>query len=167
MPHRWVNATEGAEIANVIEHEAGLRSLRDAARILAVHPGVMRAALESGLLPDAFQTSAGHWRVPLADIVALRAGGPEVFAAVDRCSRDEPPEQRPVGSHQQAGRAPQTLAAERRAHIIALLDERRAVRVSSLSALLGVSQMTIRRDLDHLDLEGLATRAHGGAIARQ
>jgi predicted ArsR family transcriptional regulator len=60
----------------------------------------------------------------------------------------------------------QARAAERRAGIVELLRERRSVRVSSLSAALGVSQMTIRRDLERLDGEGLATRAYGGALAR-
>jgi DeoR/GlpR family transcriptional regulator of sugar metabolism len=61
---------------------------------------------------------------------------------------------------------PQARAAERRAGIVELLRERRSVRVSSLSVALGVSQMTIRRDLERLDGEGLATRAYGGALAR-
>jgi DNA-binding transcriptional ArsR family regulator len=74
--------------------------------------------------------------------------------------------------HAYAGRARrahglrQARAAERRADIVELLRERRSVRVSSLSAALGVSQMTIRRDLERLDGEGLATRAYGGALAR-
>ncbi len=74
--------------------------------------------------------------------------------------------------HARAGRARcvrglrQARAAERRADIVELLRERRSVRVSSLSAALGVSQMTIRRDLERLDGEGLATRAYGGALAR-
>jgi len=57
-------------------------------------------------------------------------------------------------------------ALERRGRILELLDEQRSVRVSSLSRALGVSQMTIRRDLELLDTEGLATRAFGGALRR-
>jgi len=57
-------------------------------------------------------------------------------------------------------------ALERRVRILELLDEQRSVRVSSLSRVLGVSQMTIRRDLERLDAEGLATRAFGGALRR-
>ncbi len=57
-------------------------------------------------------------------------------------------------------------ARERRGRILELLDEQRSVRVSSLSRALGVSQMTIRRDLELLDAEGLATRAFGGALRR-
>jgi len=60
----------------------------------------------------------------------------------------------------------QARAAERRARIVELLRERRSVRVSSLSVALGVSPMTIRRDLERLDGEGLATHAYGGALAR-
>ena len=47
MPYRWLNVAEGAEIDNVIEHEAGLRSLRDAARMLAVGTAVVRLALNA------------------------------------------------------------------------------------------------------------------------
>jgi DeoR/GlpR family transcriptional regulator of sugar metabolism len=66
-----------------------------------------------------------------------------------------------------AGRSHRRKAArERRGRILELLDEQRSVRVSSLSRALGVSQMTIRRDLELLDAEGLATRAFGGALRR-
>ncbi len=166
MPYRWLNVAEGAEIDNVIEHEAGLRSLRDAARMLAVGTAVVRLALERGVLPNAFQTPAGHWRVPLADIVAARSDAPGLFAAVERRRPDERRYEPEPGQPRRRTRGmPKTIAAERRARIIELLGERGAVRVSALSAALGVSQMTIRRDLDDLDREGLARRAHGGAVA--
>lgn len=42
---------------------------------------------------------------------------------------------------------------------------RRAARVADLAELLGVSDMTIRRDLDALDESGLVVKVHGGAIA--
>jgi DeoR/GlpR family transcriptional regulator of sugar metabolism len=42
-----------------------------------------------------------------------------------------------------------------------------AVRVSELTTLLGVSDMTIRRDLDVLDRRGLLQKVHGGATVRQ
>ena len=44
--------------------------------------------------------------------------------------------------------AHEMIPAERRARIVELLQERRAVRVSLLSDDLGVSEMTIRRDLE-------------------
>jgi DeoR family fructose operon transcriptional repressor len=59
------------------------------------------------------------------------------------------------------------IPAERRARIVELLQERRAVRVSVLSDVLGVSEMTIRRDLERLEQEGLLSRMHGGAILKR
>ena len=59
------------------------------------------------------------------------------------------------------------IPAERRVHISEILRERRAVRVSSLSEDLGVSEMTIRRDLERLESEGLLTRTHGGAVLKR
>jgi len=59
------------------------------------------------------------------------------------------------------------LPAERRARIVAALRERPAVRVTTLSDDLGVSEITIRRDLRLLELEGILSRTHGGAIRRQ
>ncbi len=59
------------------------------------------------------------------------------------------------------------IPAERRTRIVELLQERRAVRVSLLSADLGVSEMTIRRDLERLEQEGLLSRMHGGAILKR
>ena len=57
--------------------------------------------------------------------------------------------------------------AERQGRIMELLAEQRGVRVSRLSDLLGVSEMTIRRDLERLEAEGLLSRTHGGAILKQ
>jgi len=59
------------------------------------------------------------------------------------------------------------IPAERRVRIVELLQERRAVRVSLLSDDLGVSEMTIRRDLERLEKEGLLSRMHGGAILKR
>jgi DeoR family fructose operon transcriptional repressor len=61
----------------------------------------------------------------------------------------------------------QPLPAERHRRIGELLRERRAVRVSTLSDLLGVSEVTIRRDLEDLERRGLLERTHGGAILAQ
>ncbi|WP_077490316.1 DeoR/GlpR family DNA-binding transcription regulator [Sinomonas mesophila] len=55
------------------------------------------------------------------------------------------------------------LAAERHARIVAELEQREAVRVAELATALGVSEMTIRRDIEHLEQQGLARRVHGGA----
>jgi DeoR family transcriptional regulator, fructose operon transcriptional repressor len=59
------------------------------------------------------------------------------------------------------------IPAERRARISDLLHEQRAVRVSSLSEDLRVSEMTIRRDLERLEGEGMLVRTHGGAVLRR
>ena len=61
----------------------------------------------------------------------------------------------------------QPLPAERHRRIQELLRERQAVRVSTLSELLGVSEVTVRRDLEELERRGLLERTHGGAIAAQ
>lgn len=58
------------------------------------------------------------------------------------------------------------LAAERRGRIIAELERRGVVRVSDLVDILGVSDMTIRRDLDLLQEEGHLHKVHGGATRR-
>lgn len=57
------------------------------------------------------------------------------------------------------------LASQRRAAIVALVEETGAARVSDLVDRLGVSDMTVRRDIDRLDSEGLLERVHGGAVA--
>jgi DeoR family transcriptional regulator of aga operon len=54
---------------------------------------------------------------------------------------------------------------ERREQIIALLAHRGRVSVADLSEQFGVSQATIRADLDALAAEHLLTRTHGGALA--
>lgn len=48
--------------------------------------------------------------------------------------------------------------------ILAAIGELGAVRVMDLAAELGVSEMTIRRDLDRLEEAGELTKVHGGAV---
>jgi DeoR/GlpR family transcriptional regulator of sugar metabolism len=50
---------------------------------------------------------------------------------------------------------------------MAALRAQRAVRVATLSGDLGVSQVTIRRDLSLLEGEGMLARTHGGALPRR
>jgi len=57
------------------------------------------------------------------------------------------------------------LAAARRQRLGALVDARQAVRLEELSAALGVSQATVRRDLNALATAGRLRRVHGGAVA--
>jgi DeoR/GlpR family transcriptional regulator of sugar metabolism len=59
------------------------------------------------------------------------------------------------------------IPAARRGRIAEILTARRTVRVSTLSEEFGVSEMTIRRDLERLESEGLLSRTHGGAIVKQ
>ena len=53
---------------------------------------------------------------------------------------------------------------QRQAHILAELRRTGAVRVTDLTDVLGVSDMTIRRDLDNLVASGIARKVHGGAM---
>ena len=56
------------------------------------------------------------------------------------------------------------LARQRQARILDEVRRAGGVRVSELTALLGVSDMTIRRDLDQLSAEGSIQKVHGGAV---
>jgi DeoR/GlpR family transcriptional regulator of sugar metabolism len=53
----------------------------------------------------------------------------------------------------------------RRSEIIDMLGLERYLKVADLSQRFGVSQMSIRRDLRHLEGQGLLRRMHGGLIA--
>ena len=57
------------------------------------------------------------------------------------------------------------LASQRRSVILELVEESGAVKVSDLVERLGVSDMTIRRDIERLSTDGLLERVHGGALA--
>lgn len=56
-------------------------------------------------------------------------------------------------------------AEGRRQLVLEALEERREVAVAALSETAGVSEMTIRRDLEALEREGLLKRVHGGAVS--
>jgi DeoR/GlpR family transcriptional regulator of sugar metabolism len=59
------------------------------------------------------------------------------------------------------------LARQRQAVILEHVERDGAVRVSDLTRILGVSDMTVRRDLDALARRGLLDKVHGGATVRQ
>lgn len=59
--------------------------------------------------------------------------------------------------------SPSELPAERRRRIVDLLREGGSVRASVLAGALGVSETTVRRDLEALARRGLLERSHGGA----
>ncbi len=56
------------------------------------------------------------------------------------------------------------LSQERHQVILQLLDSKNSVSVAELVERFGVSEMTVRRDLDALERQGLLQRVHGGAI---
>lgn len=56
------------------------------------------------------------------------------------------------------------LAQQRQMRIVDELRRTGAVRVAELTELLGVSDMTVRRDLEQLAADGLARKVHGGAV---
>ena len=58
------------------------------------------------------------------------------------------------------------LAIERRREIIAKLTVNGKVIVSELAREFGVTEETIRRDLEKLDQDGLASKTYGGAVSK-
>ncbi len=59
------------------------------------------------------------------------------------------------------------LIDERRQHVLAKIQSEGRVLVSELSEALGISRITIRKDLDYLESKGLVQRTHGGALSPQ
>ena len=55
---------------------------------------------------------------------------------------------------------------ERQSKLIKLVNLYQKIEVSRLAELLDVSQVTIRKDLDHLEEEGLLSREHGYALIK-
>jgi DeoR/GlpR family transcriptional regulator of sugar metabolism len=54
---------------------------------------------------------------------------------------------------------------DRHVRALEVLSEHSEVSVAELSRITGVSEMTVRRDLDELEREGLLRRVHGGATS--
>ncbi len=54
---------------------------------------------------------------------------------------------------------------ERKQKICDLVNEKRSIKVTELSQLMGISEVTIRRDLEELSRQKRLLRTHGGAIA--
>lgn len=57
-----------------------------------------------------------------------------------------------------------TLPMERRAEIVRLLEAQGSVRVATLALRFGVTEETIRRDLEVLEQQGILRRTYGGAV---
>jgi DeoR family transcriptional regulator of aga operon len=66
-----------------------------------------------------------------------------------------------------SGNNHEMLIDERRHHILELIQLQGRVLVGELSKELGISQITIRKDLDHLQAKGFVQRSHGGALRIQ
>jgi DeoR family fructose operon transcriptional repressor len=58
------------------------------------------------------------------------------------------------------------IPADRQSRIQQLVQEKGIVKVTDLSKMFGVTELTIRRDLDVLEKQGILDRTHGGAILR-
>lgn len=56
-------------------------------------------------------------------------------------------------------------AKERQTKILQTVNERQKIDVASLAGIVGVSQVTVRKDLDVLEEKGLLCREHGYALA--
>jgi DeoR family transcriptional regulator, aga operon transcriptional repressor len=56
---------------------------------------------------------------------------------------------------------------ERRQHVLSLIQHHGEALVGELSPTLSISQITIRKDLDHLQSKGLIQRTRGGALRLQ
>ncbi|WP_066043368.1 DeoR/GlpR family DNA-binding transcription regulator [Herbiconiux solani] len=57
------------------------------------------------------------------------------------------------------------ISAERRERLLARLDSDGVIRLEESALELGVSTMTVRRDLEGLEREGILVRVRGGAVA--
>ncbi|WP_101845390.1 DeoR/GlpR family DNA-binding transcription regulator [Halobacillus sp. Marseille-P3879] len=59
------------------------------------------------------------------------------------------------------------FVSERRNKILQLLDEKKRVTVKELAAHIGVSEATLRTDLNKMEEDGLLKRTHGGAMLNE
>ena len=57
------------------------------------------------------------------------------------------------------------LAVDRRHRILEQVAEHQTIHIAELAAELGVSEMTIRRDIGRLERDGFLRRTYGGATA--
>ena len=59
------------------------------------------------------------------------------------------------------------IPAERRNKIIDYIENHGAATITGLSQVLGVSEMTIRRDLRYIEAQGVIKRTYGGAVSNE
>jgi len=55
---------------------------------------------------------------------------------------------------------------DRHTKIVEIVNKAVKIEVNSLADMLGVSSVTIRKDLDQLEMKGLLSREHGYAVRR-
>jgi DeoR family transcriptional regulator of aga operon len=67
-------------------------------------------------------------------------------------------------SRVESGRGSYLLIGERRQYIVAMAQQHGRVLVEELAQSLGISRITIRKDLDYLQSRGALQRTHGGAL---
>jgi DeoR family transcriptional regulator, aga operon transcriptional repressor len=85
----------------------------------------------------------------------------------DGAASDRPMARTPAKAAPEPNENSQMLIDERRRHILSLVQTQGRVLVGELSRALGISQITIRKDLEHLQSRGLVQRTHGGALRLQ
>ena len=73
-------------------------------------------------------------------------------------------DEKPTTTAAEGERSPQMLIEERRQYIVGLAQKNGRVLVEELSESLGISRITIRKDLDYLQGRGVLQRTHGGAL---
>src|SRR2546430_15869959 len=85
-----------------------------------------------------------------------------VSLGTDDAPRRRPPA--PGAIRREGGEARKMLARHRQSLILQAVRSDGSARVSDLTQRLGVSDMTIRRDLEVLARDGLVEKGHGGAV---
>jgi DeoR family transcriptional regulator, aga operon transcriptional repressor len=83
-------------------------------------------------------------------------------SALDGVAQGAPSEEQPVLKHESES----VTAAVRRQRMLAMITARDFVRVAELSEAFGVSDVTVRADLDSLDEAQTIRRVRGGAVSR-
>ena len=59
----------------------------------------------------------------------------------------------------------QLLSFDRRKRILEIVNQKKSVTIDSLAEVLPVSRMTVSRDLERLENDGLLKRVRGGAVS--
>jgi len=78
---------------------------------------------------------------------------------------NKPGRKKTAAKSKETPQSAQSSQQQRFQSVLSGLQENGSVAVDDLSAQLGVSVVTIRRDLDLLEQQGLLRRTHGGAIS--